>query len=243
MDSEEGLSCETSHLPFFVRRACRSPSGASRCTLRAASSMTSSRRAQPSCGTVSVLGPSTIFTAGPSFSLTGVAATPSTTSLRHPSPSARLRSCSTDQVCQRDHFQLRRRPADERRDREQVVGRSGLERALGPRDAARPPAPSPCVPTNGRTSTTCPLETQKPCRAFLLAVNDHAHGHSAVAASADLARDVLERLDAFRRRAASSNEGRARRFSLARSLAVRRRGSPTRRSAGRGRRVARGAGS
>src|SRR5207244_11842414 len=147
---DDALPAETSQAPFFVRRACTSPSGVSRCTLRALASSSSSRAGHCSRGTVSVREPSTTFTAAPRRTSTGVAVTPSTTSFLQPSPSARSSSCSMYEVCQPQYLELRRPPVDERCDHPEVVGRLWCERGLRACDRREPGLPfDPLRPDTG----------------------------------------------------------------------------------------------
>ena len=93
--ADDGRPRETSHFPFFVRRACRSPSGREQVRRCFASASSASRRTgQSSRATVSVCAPSTTFSASPRRSVTGVTLMPSATSFRQPAASARSRSSS-----------------------------------------------------------------------------------------------------------------------------------------------------
>src|SRR4051794_24258888 len=167
-----------------------SPSGASRWTLRASASSVSSRSGQSAHSTVSVRGPSTILTAGPRRNATGVAATPSTTSFRQPSASARSRSSFIATLCQPHDRQLGRRPPDERRERAQVVRRLRRERRLRPPDrgeARLPLEPARAAPRPDADD----LPFRDPDRAL---ADDQAHLHLAQPLHPlNLDRDILER--------------------------------------------------
>ncbi len=149
--------------PPRVHVAVRARAGA-RCARRRAAA--SSLAGQAASGTVSVRGPSTTLTAAPRRTSTGVAVTPSATSFRQPSPSARSSSWSMCRVCQRDHLQLRRRPAEERRHDPQLVRHLRRERRLGPSDGSEPCLPFEPVGADatGRAQTTWPLATKNPRR-------------------------------------------------------------------------------
>ena len=136
---DDGSPFETSQRPFFVRRACTSPSGESRCTLRASSSSASRRAGQS--GDRHRLRARRRRRASPrrpGEASTGVAVTPSATSFRQPLPSARCAELLHDVECTSGITSSsgggrRRNDASD----EQLVGHLRSERRLGPRDGGQ----------------------------------------------------------------------------------------------------------
>ena len=151
--------------------------------------------------------------------------TPSTTSFRQPSPSARSRSCSiASSVPTATHLELRRRPADERRDDPELVGRLGRERRLGPRRRRRaPPATRAPLRPDERPRRRRPAPSRRRTRAARPPARrarrcTRPSGAAAACARSRAPTSSSASIRSRRRAASSKRSSRARRFSFARSF-------------------------